>query len=304
MVASLTPPLDGPYRVSPEAVFSKVAELGSFRRAALVLGLPAAAVAGTVRALERRLGRPLLVRLGGSLSVLPDGVALLRSVHGDSTVDGGATTSLCVLNVSVCVSQIRLLLQALPLFEARHPHAAVRLYANVHESPTSQCDAVLRLGEPGTAADDCEVMGTYRIVTCASPGYLAERGLPTSLDALAGHRSIPSASGSIDCVPPLRFRQETTPREITLEYRVAAADLATRLAAATAGLGITQVPLTREVRGLLAQRRLVPILETYEPDGLPILVRHRSDVPPAFAALRHWLVDLYRSECLALNPRH
>jgi DNA-binding transcriptional LysR family regulator len=303
MVARLKPPLDGLDRLSPESVFSKVAELGSFRRAALVLGLPPAMVATTVRALERRRGRPLLVRTGGSLAVLPDGAALLRSLRGESPAGGAVTATQCLMNVSVCASQSRLLLQALPLFAARHPHVEVRLYASIHKLAASTCDAVLRLGEPGTAADACEVLGTYRTVTCASPDYLAERGLPTSLSDLAGHRSIPSTLDSIAEVRPLRFRHEGAPCEVGLDYSISAADLATRLAAATAGLGMTQVPLTREVRGLLAQRRLVAILEAYEPDGVPILLGHRPDVPSAFSVLRDWLVDLYRSECLALSPR-
>jgi LysR family transcriptional regulator for bpeEF and oprC len=303
MVARLTPPLDELDRLSPESVFTKVAELGSFRRAALVLGLHPALVATTVRALERRRGRPLLARAGGSFTLLPDGAALLRSLQGESSVGDVIPTTRCVLDVSVCASESRLLLHALPLFAARYPHVEVRLYSSFHDLAASPREAVLRLGEPGAIANDYEVLGTYRIVTCASPGYLADHGLPTSLDALAGHRSIPATFDAIELVRPLRFRSGNAPCDVTLAHTIAAADIATQLAAAAAGLGITQVPLTREVRGLLAHRRLVPILEAYEPDGVPILLGHRSDVPPAFAALRDWLVDLYRSECLALSPR-
>jgi LysR family transcriptional regulator, regulator for bpeEF and oprC len=104
-------------------------------------------------------------------------------------------------------------------------------------------------------------------------------------------------------VRPLRFRDADATRDVVLEHVVAASDVATQVAAALAGLGIAQVPLTREIRGQLAQRRLVPILEAYEPDGVPILLGHGAEVAPAFGAFRAWLADLYRSECLALSPR-
>lgn len=306
MVARLPPTLEELNRCAPESVFAKVAELGSFRRAALVLGLSVGVVTGTVRALERRRGRPLLVRAGGSLAVLPDGAALLRSLDGEPTAaeaNPAVPEAHGTLDVNVCASQSRLLLHALPLFAARNPRLRVRLYSTAHESPRSPVDAVLRLGEPGPVAVGLELLGTYRVVTCASPAYLAERGVPHSPDELSGHRSVPAGAGATDGVRPLRFCGAAAPLAVTLDYVIAAGDLATQLAAAAAGLGITQVPLTREVRGRLTQRRLVPILEAYEPDGVPILLGRQSDLRPAFAAFRDWLADLYRSECLALSPR-
>lgn len=306
MVARLTPPPEKRDSLSSESVFSKVAELGSFRRAALVLGIPAASAAGTVRALERRRGRALLIRAGGALAVSEEGAALLRSLRAEAPVElpGGAAAH-CTLDVGVCPSETRLLLQALPHFAARHPDLHVRLYSR-HRRPERSLgggDITLELGDPEAASSGFESLGSYRVVTCASPAYLAERGTPTSIDALSAHRSVPAARDEIGDVGPLRFRDGEATREVVIEHVVAASDVGTQIAAALAGLGITQLPLTREVRGQLAQRRLVPILEAYEPAGVPILLGHGADVPPAFDEFRAWLADLYRSECLALSPR-
>jgi LysR family transcriptional regulator for bpeEF and oprC len=308
MVARITPPLDLPNRLAPELVFAKVAELGSFRRAALLLGMRAATVAGMVRALERHRGRPLLVRTGAALAVSTHGAELLRALQGDSPV--GAVTPAagavqCRIRVAVCPTMSRMLLQALPHFASGHPFVDVRVYSAELAAATrlDTFDGVLRLGDRVAAVPDAAVLGTCRIVTCASPGYLAERGTPASPDALAGHRAIPSGLDTAGEVRPLQFRDGAATRECALDYVVVAADLGTQLAAAVAGLGIAQLPLTREVRGQLAQRRLVPVLENYEPDGYPILLGTRAGAPPEFGAFRAWLFDLYRSEGLVLSPR-
>jgi LysR family transcriptional regulator for bpeEF and oprC len=308
MVARLTPLPDGLTGASPESVFGKVAELGSFRRAALVLGLPASVVTATVRALERRLGCALLVRAGASLALSPAGAAMLRSLPGGACtelVECTASPARSVLRVDVCSSQSRLLLGAMPHFAARHPQLSVCLYSTVHgfAATAPGIDAVLRLGGPGAAPDGAESLGTYRVVTCASPAYLADRGVPGSPAELRGHRSIPFLVEANGVARALRFHAADTMLEVELDHVVAACDVGTQLAAAAAGLGVAQVPLTREARALLTQRRLVPILEAYEPPGAPILMQHRSEVPPGFAAFRGWLADLYRSESLVLRPR-
>lgn len=75
--------------------FLEVAETGSVVRASKNLGLTAAAVSRTVRLLEEELGEPLFNRVGRSLALNQNGVALREAVRSATTaVDAGLTETL------------------------------------------------------------------------------------------------------------------------------------------------------------------------------------------------------------------
>lgn len=75
--------------------FLEVAETGSVVRASKNLSLTAAAVSRTVRLLEEELGEPLFNRVGRSLALNQNGVALREAVRNATTqVDAGLTETL------------------------------------------------------------------------------------------------------------------------------------------------------------------------------------------------------------------
>ncbi len=51
-------------------------------------------------------------------------------------------------------------------------------------------DCVVRVGAVNDPSVVARTLGQFPQVTCASPSYLAERGVPQSLDDLAGHQLI------------------------------------------------------------------------------------------------------------------
>src|SRR5947207_15697597 len=62
----------------PLLIFKTIAEVGSFTRAGVRLGLSQPAISQHIRALEREVGAPLLVRLGKSAKPTPQGEMLLH----------------------------------------------------------------------------------------------------------------------------------------------------------------------------------------------------------------------------------
>ena len=63
------------------AIFAKVAEAGSFRGAARLLGLSPSVVSQHISNLETRLGLPLIYRSTRNFSLTPDGARLLSSAQ-------------------------------------------------------------------------------------------------------------------------------------------------------------------------------------------------------------------------------
>lgn len=113
--------------------FEATARVGSFTGAATELGVTPAAVGQQVRALEARLGRPLFVRSGDGLTLVPDAAKALADVrrgfdslsHGFESLspDDGASR----ISISVPPTfAIRWLVPRLHSFYERYPEIEVR----------------------------------------------------------------------------------------------------------------------------------------------------------------------------------
>jgi DNA-binding transcriptional LysR family regulator len=74
-------------------------------------------------------------------------------------------------------------------FGARHPKVsfALTLSESVSNLPLEEIDLAIRFGAPPGSGLASRVLATNRRVLCASPGYLARKGMPTSPADLLGH---------------------------------------------------------------------------------------------------------------------
>ena len=160
--------------------FSRVAELGSFTRAADELGLSRAMVSTHVQRLERRFGLRLLNRTTRKVAVTPAGADYLghcRRVFAElaaaeETLRRGKEQPTGRLRVDVPGSFGRhILLPALPDFLARYPGIDLDLRFNerVVDIVREGVDLAVRAG---TVADPDVVahrVSGSRWITCASP---------------------------------------------------------------------------------------------------------------------------------------
>jgi LysR family transcriptional regulator, regulator for bpeEF and oprC len=260
--------------------FSRVAELGSFTRAADELGLSRAMVSTHVSRLERRFGLRLLNRTTRKVAVTPAGADYLghcRRVFAElaaaeETLRRGKEQPTGRLRVDVPGSFGRhILLPALPDFLARYPGIDLDLRFNerVVDLVRENVDLAVRAGtvsDPNLVAH--RVSGS-RWITCASPLYLARHGRPQALDELADHVLIGSIpSGSTQPRPWLFATDEPPPFE--LRFRMTVNEAEAVMLAAARGVGITQT------MDLLAARELV--------DGnLAIVLPEHTQPGPAFS---------------------
>jgi len=229
-------------------VFVRVAERGSFARAADELDISRAAASGHVAALEKHLGVRLLNRTTRRVSLTAEGADYLRRTQrileeiedAEETLRGARSRPQGRLRVDVPVAFGRyLLLPALPEFTRRYPEIEldVRLNDRVVDLVAERVDVALRVGGLQQSGLVARRVAQMNIVTCASPAYLAEHGEPRTPDDLRSHRLLgmtPASGGT----PEWSFPPPYTPRRLKLHFAMQFNAAEGPIISAIAGLGI------------------------------------------------------------------
>lgn len=199
-------------RIDPNdlLVFARVAELGSFSRAAERLGWPKSTVSRRVAALEARMGERLLLRTTRRQTLTEFGQLLQE--HARQVLDEvQAVMDLRERRQSAPSGRLRvsmpsdfanlLLADTLAAFVALHPGIALELDLSARRVDLlgEGFDLAVRMG---TLADD-SVLSARRLAVFsnglyAAPQYLAERGEPRSPADLAGHEAVRLLGGNGD----------------------------------------------------------------------------------------------------------
>jgi LysR family transcriptional regulator, regulator for bpeEF and oprC len=260
--------------------FSRVAELGSFTRAADELRLSRAMVSTHVQRLERRFGLKLLNRTTRKVALTPAGADYLGHCQRvfaelaatEETMRQGKERPAGRVCVDVPGSFGRhILLPALPDFLARFPGIDLHLRFNerVVDLAREGVDLAVRAGtvtDPDVVAH--RVSGS-RWITCAAPEYLARHGHPQTIAELANHVLIGSIPSGGTHPRPWVFAKHSVPA-VEFRFRVTVNEAEAVMLAAARGVGITQT------MDLLAAREFV--------DGhlLTILTEH-TQLGPAFS---------------------
>ncbi|MCC7382982.1 MAG: LysR family transcriptional regulator [Deltaproteobacteria bacterium] len=297
-------------RLQAMEVFSRVVELGGFTRAADSLHLPKATVTNLVKGLEAHLGVRLLNRTTRHVSVTPDGAALYeRAVHllqemseieaqmSDATLAPSGR-----LRVDVPASAGRqVIAPALPQFFQRYPEIVLELGSTdrVVDLIAEGIDRVIRGGRLHDDRLVARKIADLRVVTCASPAYLAERGTPKKPQDLKKHLLVSFFSPKTGEVFELDFAKDGKAMSVGGRHQVAVNDSETLVAAGLAGLGILQTPAIA-VRSQLASGALKRVLADWSCESLPVYVmyprtRHLSARVRAFVG---WVSELYAAEPL------
>jgi DNA-binding transcriptional LysR family regulator len=181
--------------------FVRAVECGSLAGAARMIGITPAMLGRHVDGLERRLGVKLLRRSTRVLAVTEEGAVFLeqcrRTLHDLETAEDLARSGR-----HMAVGHLRLTAPA--GFGRRHvaPHAPA--FLDRHPQVTISCDLTDRVAALEREGYDVGIrIGTTleshlislrlaenRRVVCAAPAYIAARGVPASLEALAEHECL------------------------------------------------------------------------------------------------------------------
>lgn len=268
------------------SLFVQVAEHGGLRQAARSLGLSPATVSTRLSELERRLGVLLMQRSTRAMTLTDEGreylahcVRLLADIgEVEQQLRQGQQEPRGRLFIGAPATLANhLLIPALPGFFARHPGITVELDQSQNAFELSSgaghrvSDVLLRMGPFEDSSLIARPLGSARVVTVASPGYVEQSGMPAHPKELAQHRCIAIAIPDSGRIAPWQFEH----RGRKLSYDVQGPLITNggdgRVQAALAGLGITQAPAF-QVAQALADGRLLRLLADWESAAPPVFV--------------------------------
>jgi LysR family transcriptional regulator, regulator for bpeEF and oprC len=251
--------------------FVAVVEERSFRRAAIRLGVSAAAVSKAISGLERSLGMILLVRGSREITLTREGEhffegarpALTAVTSARAMVEGARKDPAGTLSVTAPYVVASLLPPALTILRARHPRLSYRLMLTdrVARLGEESIDVAIRIGALPSSALIARRLRSTRLVVVASPSYLARAGTPRRPSELAGHDCIAlhGPSGKPHAWQFASAAIEVRPR-LSLDHAPSLID------ALLAGLGVAQV-FDFMVEELLRAGRLVALFADEAVDG-------------------------------------
>lgn len=192
--------MDATSNLSGLQAFVRTADLGSFVAAGRVLGLSASAVGKSVARLEQELGVRLLQRSTRRVALTEEGRLfhercrrILDDLDDARTMLSHATGApRGRLRISVPIVTYHLLLPLLPTFLARHPEIELDVDFNdrIVDLIEERVDLAIRSGDLPDSRLVTLPLRHYRFMLCASPDYLARRGVPQRVADLAEHDGI------------------------------------------------------------------------------------------------------------------
>jgi DNA-binding transcriptional LysR family regulator len=273
------------------STLARVVDTGSFRRAALELGVAPQATSKTIRQLEAQLGVRLLHRTTRKLNLTDDGAALLAQVRPALSAIRSAIEALQAARGEVggtlritaprSVGQ-HLVLPLLPPFMHEHPDATVELELEdrITDLVADRIDVGFRMG----AAMDRNVVARrlmdIRQWICASPEYLKRHGRPRRWEDLAQHRCTGFRHANTGRLMPWEYADGDETAFTDIPARFAANDVDAEASAVLAGIGIGQIP-NYIAAPLVRDGRLVHLLPKHVSAriGLYVYYPQRAQLP-------------------------
>ena len=288
--------------------FLRVAELGSFTRAADSLGLPKASVSLAVQRLEAEVGVQLLHRTTRRVRLTADGAQYqqrardllddMEDLQGMFRRETGQLTGRLRVDMSSGLAR-QLVVPHLPDFLGQHPGLEIELSGTDRRVDLVRegFDCVLRVGPLDDNTLVARPLGVMHIVNCASPAYIAARGMPQTLADLATHALIHYVGTLGQRSPGFEYFDGQAYQSLPMGGPITVNSGEAYSAAALAGLGIIQVPRLG-ARAAMARGDLVEVLPqcVAEPMPVTLLYAQRRHLPRRVAAFMDWVAGVIQPE--------
>lgn len=187
-----------PRRLSADdlLILLAVGRSGRFVSAADELGLNHTTISRRISALEQSIGGRLLARSAGGWELTELGRHALTAAEAIETAvrslagSAGSPTLEGVVRMSATDGfSAYIAAPAAARVQQRHPKVSVEIVAATRRvtQQRSGLDIEVVVGEPQVHRAEASRLGDYRLGLYGSRDYLAEHGVPTSTDDLAGH---------------------------------------------------------------------------------------------------------------------
>jgi len=287
-------------------IFVQVAEMGSFIKAAYVLGLPRATVSAAIQQLEEKLEIRLLNRTTRQVSLTVDGVLFLQRVR-PLLADADDVEQLFQSNEQQVSGQLRidvpsriarrLIAPALPDLLRRYPqlHLVMGSADRAIDLVQEGVDCAVRVGTLQDSSLVVRSLGFIGLINCASPSYLNEYGLPrTPEDLLKGHWMVGYASPSGGRELPWEFIDAAgKTQNLMVRSRLVVNNAESYIAACRAGIGLIQIPRF-DVQHFVDRGELIEVIPTLLAAPMPVslLYPHRNQRSRRLVVFMDWFSEL------------
>jgi DNA-binding transcriptional LysR family regulator len=279
-------------------LLSAVIEAGSFVRAGEALGLTQSAVSRAVARLEGRVGVRLFHRTARAISLTDEGrrfydaiaphlAAIEAATHGTRDASTQVRGRLRV-NVDAGIGQY-VLTPHLPRFLEQYPELFVELIVldRMGDLVGDGFDVAIRFGLPEPSALKARLLLRTRVLTCASPAYLARHGLPRHPSDVAHHQCVQMRDPSTGSPFAWEFVRGKKVIPVNTSGQLMVNATGPLLAACLGGQGIAQV-IELYTRELVADGRLVQVLPEWAEETYPLYAYHHP-APRLSAKVRVFL---------------
>ena len=308
-------------KVKAMQTFVRIVDANSFTRAAASLDLPRASLTATLQNLERYLGAQLLQRTTRRLSLTPEGeryyahccaiLAAIDDAEGDflgehaERMQGRLRIDLPgALGRAIVLPRIGEFRQAYPALDL-----TISLGDRLVDLTAEGIDCALRVGDLPDSSLVARRIGLMRFVIAATPGYLAERGVPATVDALRQHDAIVHFSGRTGRAFEWTLAGDGNGAvegaggvagevvRVAIDGGLAVNDAEANLLCALQGLGLAQLA-RYQVRTHVAQGTLAVVLPALCPTPMPVsLLYPRGRVAnPRLQAFASWLAGVFEAD--------
>ena len=274
-------------RLTSMAVFVGAADAGSFAAAAGPLGLSPQMVARHVAALEKQLGIRLLNRTTRSQGLTESGrtyyercrivlieVEAANSLAGESRAEPHGR-----LRISAPVTfGSHSLAPVVAQYMCDYPNVDVDLFLTDRfvDLINEDVEATFRIGPLAASELVARPLAPYRLVACASPVYLRERGTPVAPEDLARHACLGYAYRTRPTDKEWLFTRDGKTHAVRINRRLEANDGVALLSIAVAGGGIV-LAAEDVLRQAIVDGRLVRVLPGYDPPSRPMHLVYAAD---------------------------
>lgn len=252
-------------------IFVSTVADGSFSAAGRRLGLPPSSISRHIASLERQLGVELLTRTTRMMGLTEAGrvyhararriLSELEDANNVVSAMQRAPQGSLTIQTRPSISA-RLIAPLLPEFLLRYSGINVKIQV-ADRSPDfvpDGVDIVIRFGLGASSSLKSQKVIETRRLLLASPGYIAQHGVPASVDDLRNHNCLTFP------VPPQamwRFHNASHAQDHNPRGNLEANDVDALRAAVVGGLGIS-VLHDWMVRDELYGGKLVPLLREYD----------------------------------------
>lgn len=292
--------------------FVRIVEAGSLTGAGERLGSSLTAVVRSLAGLEEHLGLRLLNRTTRRISLTDEGMdylahcrrllAEIEEAEASLSRRRGTPSGTIRLTAPVMFGRMHIAEPVAGFLQA-HPTVQVEmtLLDRVVDLLEEGLDLAVRIGVPAESSLIAVHLGTTRRMLCAAPAYLAVRGRPLHPSDLTAHGCIRTTAGFTGT--DWGFQEAGRPVRVPVQGQLSCNQLEVARDACERGLGCGLF-LEYQVRPLLAQGRLIPLLEEFEAPPLPVnlLYLHARLLSLRVRTFVDWMVPRLRHRLAPAVP--